>query len=67
MPRRKKRSAWASIAQVDASTYRIRYWATAPDGYRRRSKTVRGTRLDAELSRRACGWSERVGIGPCRV
>ena len=51
MPRRKKRAAWASITQVDASTWRIRYWATGPDGYRRRSKTVRGTRLDAERAR----------------
>lgn len=51
MPRRKKRSAWASIAQVDARTWRIRFWAEGPDGYRRRSKTVRGTRKDAETAR----------------
>lgn len=51
MPRRKKRSAWASLTQVDASTWRIRYWASGPDGYRRRSKTIRGTRLDAERAR----------------
>ena len=51
MPRRKKRAAWASIAQVEPSVYRIRYWAAGPDGYRRRSKTVRGTRKDAERAR----------------
>lgn len=51
MPRRKKRSAWASIAQVDASIYRIRYWSEGPDGYRRRSETVRGSRKDAERRR----------------
>lgn len=52
MPRRKKRrSAWASIQQVDADRWRIRYWADGSDGYRRRSCTVRGTRLDAEKRR----------------
>lgn len=52
MPRRKKRSAWASIAQVDSQTFRIRYWAKGVDGqYKRRSKTIRGTRLDAERAR----------------
>lgn len=51
MPRRKKRAAWASLTQVDATTWRIRYWANGPDGYRRRSKTVRGTRKDAERAR----------------
>lgn len=52
MPRRKKRSAWASIAQVDSQTFRIRYWAKGADGqYKRRSKTIRGTRLDAERAR----------------
>ena len=54
MPRRKKahRAAWASIAQIDESTWRIRYWASGPDGYKRRSKTIRNaTRLDAERVR----------------
>ena len=52
MPRRKKRAAWASITEVErGSVYRIRFWATGPDGYRRRSKTVRGTRLEAERAR----------------
>lgn len=52
MPRRKKRSAWASITQVDSQTFRIRYWAKGADGqYKRRSKTIRGTRMDAERAR----------------
>lgn len=42
MPRRKsKRSAWGALTQVDATTWRIRYWASGPDGYKRRSKTLR--------------------------
>lgn len=48
---RRKRSAWGSLTQVDAQTWRIRYWAEGPDGYRRRSRTVRGSRKDAERVR----------------
>lgn len=48
---RHRRSAWGAISQVDAATWRIRYWSSGPDGYRRRSKTVRGTRKDAERAR----------------
>jgi len=53
MPRRKMRSAWASITEVRAGeVYRIRFWGKGADGqYRRRSKTVRGSRLDAERAR----------------
>lgn len=53
MPRRKMRSAWASITEVRAGeVYRIRFWGKGADGqYRRRSKTVRGSRLDAERVR----------------
>lgn len=52
MPRRKKRrAAWGALTQVDESTWRLRYWSTGPDGYRRRSKTIRGSRLDAERVR----------------
>lgn len=51
MPR-KKRSAWGALTQVDGSTWRIRYWGKGADGqYRRRSKTVRGSRKDAERVR----------------
>ena len=50
---RKRRSAWASITEIDAGErYRIRYWGTDSNGkYRRLSKTVRGSRLDAEKVR----------------
>ena len=52
MPRRKKRAAWASLAQVGPQTWRLRYWAEGPDGYKRRSKTIRNaTRKDAERVR----------------
>lgn len=50
--RKTRRSAWASITEVErGAVYRIRYWASGPDGYKRRSKTVRGSRKDAERAR----------------
>lgn len=51
--RRKRRSAWASITEVRAGeVYRIRFWGKGTDGqYRRRSCTVRGSRLEAERKR----------------
>lgn len=49
--RKKRRDLWGSIAKVGPDTYRIRYWAGGPDGYRRRSETVRGSRMDAERRR----------------
>lgn len=50
--RRKRRDAWASISEIrPGECYRIRYWAEGPDGYKRRSRTVRGSRLDAERAR----------------
>ena len=49
---RKRRDAWASISEIrPGEVYRIRYWAEGPDGYRRRSRTIRGTRMDAERAR----------------
>ena len=50
MPRR-KRSAWGTLTRIDSSTWRLRYWSTGPDGYKRRSRTIRGSRLDAERVR----------------
>lgn len=50
--RSRRRDAWASITEVRrGEVYRIRYWAEGPDGYRRRSCTVRGTRKQAEQKR----------------
>lgn len=45
------RSSWATITEVKPHVWRIRYWANGRDGYKRRSKTVRGTRKDAERER----------------
>lgn len=42
------RSDWGTVTEVDRGRrYRIRYWAETPQGYRRCSETVRGTRRDA--------------------
>jgi len=52
---RNRRASWGSL-QYDAKTRtaRIRYWAEGPDGYRRRSKTIRDvTRKEAETARAA--------------
>ncbi|MEY8436585.1 hypothetical protein AAK967_02410 [Atopobiaceae bacterium 24-176] len=42
-----RRADWGSVTKVSPGVWRIRYWADGPDGYRRRSKTVRGSRKDA--------------------
>ena len=50
---RRRRASWGSL-QYDPKTRtaRIRYWAEGPDGYRRRSKTIRNcTRKQAEAAR----------------
>ena len=48
----RRRASWGSL-QYDPKTRtgRIRYWADGADGYRRRSKTVRGTRRECEEAR----------------
>ena len=52
MARRKKRSAWASLTEPSPGVWRIRFWGKDRDGaYRRMSRTVRGSRLDAERVR----------------
>lgn len=42
-----RRADWGSVSRVSPGVWRIRYWADGADGYRRRSKTVRGSRKDA--------------------
>jgi len=37
MPRKRKRAAWGSLTQLDSTTWRIRFWSSGPDGYKRRS------------------------------
>lgn len=50
--RSKRRDSWGSITEIErGKRYRIRYWAETSDGYKRRSKTIRGTRKDAEQVR----------------
>lgn len=55
MPRKHKqrRAAWASISEIEkGERYRIRFWGKDSNGtYRRMSRTVRGSRLDAERVR----------------
>ena len=53
MAGRKRRDEWGSITEVvPRKKYRIRYWATDKSGiYRRMTKTVRGTRREAEKVR----------------
>lgn len=42
------RSDWGSVTEVERGRrYRLRYWAETPEGYRRVSETVRGTRRQA--------------------
>lgn len=49
---RRRRSAWGSVHEVSPGVWRIRYWAKGADGsYRRRSRTVHGSRVDAERAR----------------
>ncbi len=45
--RKKQRADWGTITKVSANKWRLRYWANGADGYKRRSKTVYGTRKDA--------------------
>ena len=53
-----------SITEVRRGVWRIRYWAEGPDGYRRRSETVRGSRKDA-VERRSALMLEHGDDAPC--
>lgn len=50
------RRSWGSVTRVSRDRYRLRYWRETPQGYRRVSETVRGTRRQAEdvLAMRRC-------------
>jgi len=42
------RADWGSVTEIErGKRYRLRWWANGPDGYKRHSETVRGTRRDA--------------------
>ena len=45
--RKRQRADWGTITKVGTNKWRLRYWANGSDGYKRRSKTVYGTRKDA--------------------
>ena len=46
MPR--MRSDWGCVQEIDRGRrYRLRWWAETPEGYRRCSEVVRGTRREA--------------------
>ena len=63
---RRMRAAWGSMAEVSPGVWRIRYWGKDPSTgeYRRRSRTVRGSRVDAERER-ASLMVEHSGEAPC--
>ncbi len=47
MPR-KKRSTFGSVARLAPDRWRLRWWADGPDGRKRRTEVVHGTRRQAE-------------------
>ncbi len=51
---RRMRSDWGSVTEMErGKRYRLRWWASTPEGYKRCSRVVRGTRREAmdELAR----------------
>lgn len=46
--RRRQRSSFGSVTKIDRDTWRLRWWADTPEGRRRVSETVHGTRREAE-------------------
>lgn len=48
MARRKRRRAFGHIEKLSNDRWRLRWSAETPEGYRRCSENVRGTRMDAE-------------------
>ena len=47
MPK-KRRSTFGSVTRLDKNRWRLRWWADGPDGRKRRTEIVRGTRREAE-------------------
>ena len=44
----RKRSTWGSVERLPSGRWRVRWWESTPEGWRRKSETVDGTRKDAE-------------------
>lgn len=47
MPK-KKRSTFGSVSKLDKNRWRLRWWADGPDGRKRRTEIVHGTRREAD-------------------
>ena len=45
---RRQRSSFGSVTRIDRDTWRLRWWADTPEGRKRVSETVHGTRRQAE-------------------
>ena len=48
MGRKRKRSSWGSVTEVRRGVWRLRYYAETPQGYKRCTEMVHGTRTDAD-------------------
>lgn len=49
MPRKKRRRSWGSITTVSKNKHILRWPENTPEGRKRRSRTLRGTYMEAEL------------------
>lgn len=49
MPRKRKRRSWGSITTVSKNKHILRWPENTPEGRKRRSRTLRGTYMEAEL------------------
>lgn len=61
---KRRRSTWGSIEQLPSGRWRVRWWESTPQGWRRKSETLDGSRKDAERRlaqiRVASGDAQRV-------
>lgn len=65
MPR-KKRSTFGSVTKLGPDRWRLRWWADGPDGHKRRTEIVRGTRrqVDDRLAEIRLGTGSKPGGCP---
>ena len=45
---RRKRSSWGSVEKLPSGRWRVRWWESTPQGWKRQSETIDGSRKDAE-------------------
>lgn len=62
---RRQRSSFGSVAKIDRDTWRLRWWADTPEGRRRVSETVHGTRWDADRRLAEIFADDKVRRGGC--